>query len=275
MNTRVILIAVAGLLGGAIAANAHDTWLIPTNRQAAVGKPIELRLTSGMAFAADDFVIDGLRITRASVRLGGSTADIAGRAPHAKALHLTWTPTKPGIATFGVSLQPKDLSLTPALVEEYFADINAIASVRERYAAMKAPRKWRERYTKHATSYVCVAGATSPDSSWTKAINLNLEIVPEKDPTSLRAGDALPVRAFYRGAPLAGFMIGAQHDAETAVKFVQTDATGRATVALPRAGWWLINGTHLRPSTDASREWDSDFATITISVAAAGTKPGC
>lgn len=268
VTSALILLAVAVL-------DAHDTWLLPGTQRVAKGKQVDLHLTSGMTFAADDFAIDPARIARADVRLAGISKRIAGRAPKPGALYLPWTPEASGLATIAVSLKPRDLELTSDKVEEYFLDINADKELRGVWAKIPAPKKWRERYSKHATSYVCVEGGTGRDSSWASPRGLTLEIVPERDPTALHAGDSLRVRVLLRGAPLAGLQLGELRDGATVPKFSVTDATGHATVRFPTAGWWLLHGTLLRRSTDATREWDSDFTTATVMVLPAGPKGGC
>ena len=50
-----------------------------------------------------------------------------------------------------------------------------------------------------------------------------LEIVPEKDPTMLRAGDEFPVRVLRNGAPLADFSLGIVREGKTNRAFRKTD----------------------------------------------------
>jgi hypothetical protein len=47
---------------------------------------------------------------------------------------------------------------------------------------------------------------------------------------------------------------------------VRTDAAGRATVPLPRAGRWLLRATLLRRAGDPALDWESDFATLVVAV---------
>ena len=266
--TALIVVAVAVL-------DAHDTWLLPTAQRVARGTRVDLHLTSGMTFAADDFVIDAARIARADTRLAGTTKPILGRTPKPGALFLPWTPDASGLATIAVSLKPRDLELRGGQVEEYFLDINADRDLRALWARIPAPKKWRERYVKHALSYVCVEGGAGRDSSWARPTGLDLEIVPERDPTALHVGDSLRVRVMHHGAPRAGLQIGALKDGASTPTFSVTDAAGRATVRFPSAGWWLLHGTLLQRSTDVSREWDSDFTTATVMILPAGAKSGC
>ena len=273
---RVIPFAAVALVATAVASlDAHDTWLLPSAARATVGQRLDLHMSSGMTFARDDLAIEPSRVGTTVARLAGKTGPLPAGTVRGGALLIPWTPAAPGVATIGISLAPKNLDLAANLIEVYFLDINADAQTRAQWAAIPAPKQWRERYAKHAVSYVCVAGAPRTDSSWAKPVGLGLEIVPASDPTRLRAGDSLRVQVLWRGAPLPNFQLGAFRDGEDKPVFARTGRDGRATARFPLEGWWLLHGTHLRRATDASHEWDSDFTTTTVRVGKAGAATGC
>ncbi len=262
------LTAVA-LLGSAGLAAAHETWLMPSSMRVAPGRTVELHLTSGMKFPASELPIDPTRVVRAEVRTGGNVERL--RAPRAtrRSLRYLWTPRQQGVATISIALKPRTLELEPKLIEEYLAEIRADSSVRTEWNAVPAPRRWREMYSKYATSFVRV-GKAGQDSKWNSPTGLDFEIVPESDPTALSAGDALRIRVVLHGAPLAGFPVGARREGGTADTFVTTDASGQASVPVPKSGRWLLFGTHLKRANEPNLEWRSDFVTMTFAVAPAG-----
>lgn len=263
------LAVVLALVCAATLAGAHETWILPSTMRVATGHPVTLSLTSGMAFPADDFAIDPKRIARAEIRLNGKIEQLRGARTRATALRYSWTPRAPGVATIAVELAPKTLALPSKLIEEYFQEIHAGPSIRAQWDSIPRPKQWRESYIKHATSFVRVGAPRGRgDSSWASPVGLGLEIVPERDPTALVEGDALAVRVLRGGAPLSGFAVGARREGQSSESFVTTDATGRASVPLPRAGRWLLFGTDLRRAKEPGLEWRSDFVTATIGVRA-------
>ena len=60
-----------------------------------------------------------------------------------------------------------------------------------------------------------------------------MEIVPLKNPLTLKAGDKLPLLVLYEGKPLAGATVTAEGIGKDALK---TDANGRAEVAITKEG---------------------------------------
>lgn len=270
---RVFVVGVAAALTLAFAAvaSAHDTWLISATNLARVGAPVQFDLTSGETFPIDDFAIVPSRVARALVREASFTRTLARPTTAAVALEYRWTPKFAGVATVGIELRPTTLELEPKLIDEYLGEIDASAEVRATWKSLGSGQKWTESYTKHAMTFMRVAptnkdSAWTADKSWTRPLGLGLEFVPERDPTDLRAGDTLIVRVLRKGAPLAGFSVGAIREGRTKAIFFKTDAAGRAGVVVDADGRWLLNGTNLRRATGGATVWESDFVTATVHV---------
>lgn len=267
----IAFIVAAVVIGSATLASAHETWLLPSSMRVATGRTVALDITSGMNFPRNELSIDPKRVVRAEVRMNGDVERLRAPRVTGHALRYRWTPRRAGVAAISVALGPRSLELEPKLVEEYLTEIRADATVRAQWDSVPAPRRWREMYTKNATSFVRV-GKPGNDPSLTSPLGLDLEIVPESDPTALTAGESLPVRVYLHKAPLAGFPVGARREgaAESADAFVTTDAAGRARIAFPRAGRWLLFGTKLHRVHEPSLEWRSEFVTMTVGVLPAG-----
>ena len=268
MNTRTRLTVLTALLVvvGVGSLSAHDTWIIPSALAIRTGDAVTLNLTSGMAFPADDFAIAATRVVRATVRIGGRTTPLGKPVAAAMALQYRWRAEREGVATLVVDLAPRTLTLAPDKITEYLDDIDADSSTRRTWTQLAAQgHTWHESYVKHSKTFVRVGEPTS-DTSWATANGLRLEIIPLRDPTTLRAGDTLRVRVLSNGRPMAGLSVGAIHESSTAVTFSRTNSAGEAVTTLPKAGRWLLNGTHLRRSQRAGLEWESDFTTLTLGV---------
>jgi uncharacterized GH25 family protein len=253
--------AVAGLLFlAAGTAFAHDTWLIPAHFAVPPGATVRLELTSAMRFPEAESAVAADRLAATGARLGGRTLPLVVKGEAAKALELTTKPSAAGIETLWVESRPRTLSLGPAEVEEYLDEIGAPASVRARW---KSSGRWRETYRKLAKTFVRV-GEPGTDRSWADPVGVDLEIVPEEDPTAVRAGSPLPIRVLRQGQALPGFSVAAARAGRSSMR--TTDANGRASFMLDEAGPWLIKGTLLEESRAADTDWESLFTTLTVSV---------
>ena len=261
---RATLTTILFLLGGG-AAFAHDTWLQGPKLPIASGSTVLFELTSGPSFPALDSAIAADRIEREGIRVGGLTRRFAARSRGKNALRLQAPLAVEGVAVAFVSLKPTALELKPGKVEEYLAEIGEWERLRPEWEGGHGKR-WREQYRKHAKAFLRVGEALGAPSSWREPVGLELEIVPERDPTLLRPGDALPVVVLALGRPFAGFPLAASDGRER--HFLRTDAYGRAAFRFDRPGRWLIAGTWLRKTDKPDTEWESDFTTLTVQVAA-------
>lgn len=267
MPRKSIVITLALLALCSLSVWAHETWLAPRQTAVAPGTVALFDLTSGMTFPALETAIKPERVAQAQCRLNGQMLDLAADSSAPKSLMFSARLATEGVAVCWVELKPRALELTPKQVAEYFAEINASRAVRRAWAEAAQPRRWRESYTKHAKTFVRV-GAPTDDRSWGEPVGMAFEIVPERDPTTLRAGDELPVRVLKDGAPLPDFPLGLVHAGGGHGVFQQTDAQGRVTFKLAQAGRWLLYGTELRPAAKPELEWESDFTTLTIELSA-------
>ena len=270
--TAIVLGAAGLMLASVVTALAHDTWLISATNFGRVGAPFRLGLTSGEAFPDDEFSIVSDRVARAIVREAGVTRALPRPTPAALRLEYLWTPRSAGVASIGIELQPRKLVLEPRLIDDYLREIDASDDIRATWKSLGDKQKWTESYTKHAMTFVRIApakidSAWIADKSWTRPLGLALEMVPERDPTALHAGDTLVVRVLRHGAPVSGFSVGAIREGRSKPIFFHTDATGRARVIVDADGRWLLNGTSLRRSTTGETVWESDFITATLHVA--------
>ena len=256
----ILAAAITGLLGTSV--RAHDTWLIPDQFNLAPKSTVTLDMTSGMEFPKLDVAPKPERVESAKCRLAGKTFDITNKAAAPNSLQFKAELAEVGVATFWVKLPPRSIELKPDQVKEYLDEVDAPEALRTQWAEMK-PQRWRESYTKHPKTFARV-GEPQSDRSWTEPAGMFLEIVPEKDPTMLKAGDDFSVRVLRDGKPFAGFSLNAVAAGDPKGETRKTDADGRVTFRLSKHGRWLLRGTDIRKSSQPDTDWESDFATLTF-----------
>lgn len=82
--------------------------------------------------------------------------------------------------------------------------------------------------------------------TFTRPLGVKFEVIPLKNPLTLRPGEELPVQVFFDGEPLAGGKIerGKKMDP------METDANGTARIPVQASGWQKILVTHDIPSPE-------------------------
>lgn len=276
-RTLRVIATVAAFAIAAGALGAHDTWLLANRGFVPVGGAVTLDMSSGSHFPANETGILAARVSKGGWRLAGMAHPLAAGHPVTGALRFRETMPTAGVAVVWVSLHPKVLTLAPRLVKVYTDEIGAPAEFLASWQRA-ADKTWRERYSKHAKSFVRV-GANATDSSWAVHTGQPYELVPLQNPTMLSAGDSLTVLVLRCGQPLANVAVGSESAEFGHGSIVKTDASGHARITFPRRGRWLVNSTYLAyasrvgplcesalPADTVTVGYVSQFATMTLDV---------
>jgi nickel transport protein len=101
--------------------------------------------------------------------------------------------------------------------------------------------------------------------SYAQPVGLTFEIIPEKDPFSVKPGASLPVKVLLDGKPLEGALFkiadAGNPDKKTEIK---TDKNGKANIPLKKAGWQTLAASLKRP---LKGDPDADILALSTSLA--------
>lgn len=247
-------------------AAAHDLWLVP-GETAAAGKPVVVRANVGMDFPNSELAPDAAAFKRRLlVKPDGKEGTLKAAGKEGTSGLLEFVPESAGRYVVAVETQPRIITLDADKFNEYLvADgMPHIYRLRAKEKTLDKPAK--ERYSKHVKALVRVGEGGGGDPG--RVVGMALEIVPLRDPFTLKIGEALPVRVLFQGKALAEANVGWQHpgDGETARGYVRTDARGEALVPVARAGLMTVRLTHMTRPKAADYEWESFWSTLTFRV---------
>ena len=162
---------------------------------------------------------------------------------------------------------PNFIELAPDKFLDYLKEEGLSEVIAWRTQHGEAGKPGRERYSKFAKSLVLSGTA---DEHQPPALGFPIEIVPERNPYLLHAGEELPVRVLLRGKPAPHLQVEAawadQGQSKTTV-IGRTDSTGRIRVPLTSAGQWRLHSLHMeRCAEPAVADWESLWASLTFAV---------
>jgi hypothetical protein len=232
---------------------AHDFWIEPSAYTPGAGELVSLKLWVGEHLGGETLPRNEELIDWFSAVRGGVQSPILGMDGSETAGWLR--PQAPGGLVIAYRSQRSAVELPPEKFQAYLA-----------LEGLPPVPPGREVFSRCAKSLLAVGGRSDP--TVTKPVGLTLELVPEADPYSLAPGGTLTVSLLYQGKPLAGATVMALDatDAQTPQR-VRSDANGRASFTLPRAGAWLIKAVHMiRAPRDAGADWESFWASLTFAL---------
>jgi uncharacterized GH25 family protein len=264
-RAMLVMVARVSLLTLALACTplcAHDLWIEPTTFVPEPGQTIGARLRVGQDFVGDVVLRDPALIKEfVAVDSQGSSA-VVGRAGDDPAGIARVT--KPGLLVIGYHSHPSAVELAADKFNEYLKEEGLDAIVAQRASRKESGAKVREQFSRCAKSLV-LSGAPS-DAQGDRILGFTLELLAERNPYSLRDGEALPLRLTYENRPLAGALVVAMNRRNPAQKqMARTDRDGRVRFQLRTGGMWLIKAVHMVRAPLVSRaEWSSYWASLTF-----------
>lgn len=256
-----IALAATVLAWSATPLRAHDAWIEPTAFRPGTGAIVGARLRVGQDLIGDPLPRDSTRIWQFIVEDAGGRRPLVGRDGEDPA---GWLRTNaPGLLVIGYHSNPSAVAETAEKFDQYLAEegLEAIAAERTRRGETGAVR---ELFSRCAKSLV-LAGETGTTPA-ERPLGFTLELVSERNPYGLHAGQELPIRLTYEGRPLAGTLVVAiNRDAPYGKLRARSDADGRVRFQLPRGGMWLIKAVHMiRAPSGAAADWESFWASLTF-----------
>jgi len=261
-------LVVAAILLSCASLSAHDMWIEPTAFAPEVGKIIGARLRVGQDFLGDpiprnpDLINQFISVDATGRKpvIGRDGADPAGLLRIAE----------PGLVILGYRSNPSPVVLPAEKFNQYLKEegLDGISALRAK--RNQTNNEAREMFSRCAKSLV-LAGEPS-EAQADQRLGFTLELVAERNPYTLGAGQELPVSLTYEGRPLAGTLVVAMNRLNPAAKLMaRTDQNGRARFRLADRGAWLIKAVHMIPApVGVNAEWVSFWASLTFEMKGAG-----
>jgi len=261
-RSAILLAAIGGILFGTSTLLAHDFWLEPSSFRVEPGTAVELRLRVGEHFIGDALPRNPALLAQFIAAGPAGLRSVPGQngMDPAGVIRLEQS----GLVVVGFRSRHSAVDLKPEAFNAYLAEegLDHIAAVR---GAREQPEgSVRELFSRCAKALL-LAGAGSGDGH-DRVLGFTLELIPDKNPYGMRAGDSLPVRLLYEGQPLEGALVVAMNSHDPASKVRgRSGRDGRVSLRLSREGAWLVKAVHMVPApAGTGAHWESLWASLTF-----------
>lgn len=241
--------------------SAHDMWLV-TGVPGARGR-VCARIGEHFPVSSNGVAADRVELFQIHTQSG--VQPLKGVEGKKQLCGSMTNPSASGVAE--LIAHPRFIRLDANDFNSYIEGEGFTSVVAARQQSGKTNAQGRELYSRYSKVVIGRAGELA-----TRALGHALEIVPEKDPATLAAGEPLPVQVLFRGRPLAGARVsaayaGAEMKGHEFPVIAETGADGRALLKLDRGGLWYARLIHMVPAQDDPEvDWRSFFSTLTFEV---------
>ena len=241
---------------------AHDMWVDPTTFLPESGQVVGVRLRVGQDLIGDPLPRDPALINQFIVQDATERKPLVGRdgADPAGFLRIA----APGLLVIGYHSNPRAVELAADKFNQYLKEegLDAVAALRARRNETGA--KAREMFSRCAKSLVL--SGSPKEGEGDRSLGFPIELIAERNPYVLRAGQDLPFRLTYENRPLEGALVVAINRHNPSEKLsARSDKDGRVRFRLRQSGMWLVKAVHMVAAPAGSNaEWASFWASLTF-----------
>jgi uncharacterized GH25 family protein len=241
---------------------AHDMWIDPTTFFSQTGQIVGVRLRVGQDLLGDPLPRNPALINQFIVEDAAGRKPVIGRdgADPAGFVRVA----TPGLLIVGYRSNPSAVELPAEKFNQYLKEegLDAIAALRARRNQTGAGA--HELFSRCAKSLVL--SGSSGEGQGDRPLGFTLELLAERNPYAIRAGEDLPLRLTYENRPLPGALVVAMNRQNPSAKLAaRTDNDGRVRFRLPSSGMWLVKGVHMVPAPSGTNaDWASFWASLTF-----------
>src|SRR5882762_2387763 len=244
---------------------AEECWLWPEKFRYAIGEEIRIDFLTGENFVGGSWekqnkaaVVQWLSVSGVN-DLSKETTPTPGRNVALKVLRE---------GTQMVAMETNTLTREWGMgkFERYLEDngLDDIINARRNSHVLEEPVK--EEYTRYAKVLVQVGEKT--DDTYKKKAGLRLEIIPEKNPYTLRTGDHLQCRVWYEGkpSPHALVKVWSRLNRTTFLQTMYTEDDGTIRFPVSTKGGWMVSTRKVIPGEKPGVDWHSLLGSLVFGI---------
>lgn len=241
---------------------AHDLWIEPTSFSPKPGELVGVRLRVGVNLVGEPVPRMAALVNQFVVADAADRKPLYGRNGADPAGY--WRVAMPGLHLIGYYSNPSRVELPAEKFNAYLKEEGLDSILGLRASRNDADAGAREIFSRCAKSLVF--SGPPAEGQGDRPLGFPLELVAERNPYALRAGEDLPVRLTYENWPLAGALVVAMNRLDPTERLTaRTDREGRVRLPLRGGGMWLVKAVHMITApagTDA--DWASFWASLTF-----------
>jgi len=237
-------------------------WIEPMNFSPNPGEVVGVKLRVGQDLLGDPLPRSAALYKQFFVEDATGRKELVGREGSNPAGFLRVA--APGLLVIGYRSNPSPVEMEAEKFNQYLKEEGLDAVIALRASHNQSGTKAHELFSRCAKSLIYSGSAAEAQSD--RALGFTLELVAERNPYSLRAGEQLPFRLTYENRPLPGALVVAMNKLNPMEKVTaRTGKDGRVRLPLRPGGMWLVKAVHMTAApAGANAEWMSYWASLTF-----------
>lgn len=261
------------LLVWSAASWASEFWLLPPRFFVAAGSRHNLHIFVGDDFTGERWLGKSTRLVSLRQYTATDSADLTAAATSTDTLRTTIAFQKPGLHLLALTTTTVFAEMAGDQFTAYLQEAGLDHALALRQQRGETGKSGRELYRRCAKTLILAGPASATDSAFARATGQPLELIPEQNPYTMKAGAALTVRLYSNGKPLSRALVqvwqrGAPGQKITRRTKLYTNQSGRVLFHLSAPGSYMLSAVCMVPTTDRQMaDWQSTWTTLTFGFA--------
>ena len=264
---RKAIIAALAIVIIAVSVHAHDLFLKLDSYFLTPNSKATVSVMNG-TFQESDAAVARDRIVNLSLLGPGFSASsgdsVVWRAEEKKSV-MEFRTGAPGTYVIGISTKTRENTRTGAEFNKFLEEDGMPDVLAARKKNNELEKGATQRYSKYVRAIFQVGDSRSDD--YKKSLDHPIELIPQKNPYSLKRGETIPILCLLNGKPLTNqFITAGWETIDNKIHSVnaRSDAGGIVRFALTNSGKWFVKTIHMEKVAEPGLDYESKWATLTF-----------
>lgn len=246
--------------------SAHEFWLEPNRFYFQSGETATVHFRVGEAFLGEAWKVRGDRIVRIEHHARGEVLDLKNVLQEDVAGPFHVPLSKEGTHLIVMESKAAFIELDGQKFTEYLLEDGLDEVLYQREKDGISADSASELYSRH-TKLILQAG-TFADDGHRKVVGLPIEIVPDRDPATLKKGDPIAFKIIFEGEPLFGAKVKVwnRYNNRTSVQNIFSQQDGVIETHVSNPGTWMVSVVKMVPSKEPQAKYRSYWGTLVFGV---------
>jgi uncharacterized GH25 family protein len=257
---------VIGILSLGFLAQSHEFWLQPTKFRFKLGEELKVDFKVGENFEGEPWDLKKHKIEKLELHQLTKSKDLRAVVKIDGKDRVAVKLMEEGTQLLVMQSNYAYIELEAEKFNDYLKEdgLDNVYDLRKKSNTLNKPSK--EYYGRFVKLLVQVGNKT--DNTFKKKIGFKNEIIPEKNPYTLKSGDYFQCTVLYEGKPSPHQLVKVWNKIGTTT-FLQnlyTENDGTVTFPINAKGAWMVSSVKMIPSEKEGADWQSMWASLVFGI---------
>ncbi len=260
------LISIVLLITCGTWALAHEFWLLPRKYRVAVGEELKFNLMVGENFEGEAWDLKKHRVEKLELHSGVKVTDIKKLVKPEARDKVILKMMEEGTQLITMQSNYAFIELEAEKFNAYLKEdgLENIYELREKNNELTKPGKeFYGRFVK-----LLVQTGNKVTDTYKKKIGTPVEIIPNKNPYSIKSGDYLSCLILVNGKPVINQLVKVWNKIgnTTFLQNMYTEKDGNITFPLNSKGPWMVSTVKMIPSEKPGADYQSMWSSVVFEI---------